>query len=70
MSLQGSVWIRKREGERDTAMWMRCPLDASRAFFCFFFSFYSTSKEAEIDPVLPCSQNGVAGLNTQGQAAH
>ena len=67
MSLQGSVWIRKRGRERDTAMWMRCPLDASCVFFFFFTA---TSKEAEIDPVLPYSQNGVAGLNTQGQAAH
>lgn len=27
MSLQGPVWIRKRD--RETAMWIRCPLDAS-----------------------------------------
>ena len=51
MSLQGSVWIRKRGRERDTAMWMRCPLDAS----CVFFGFFFLQPRPRRQRLIPCS---------------
>lgn len=59
--VSGDQYGFEREGERDTAMWMRCPLDASRVvFFCVFF-FTARPRRQRLIPCSPVLRMALRG---------